>query len=887
VYKNQKQIKKNMKFSYNQTPEEIGSTLSSDLSSGLTSQLAQERLTQFGKNKITAQRQDSLFKTFIQQCADPLTYLLISAAFLIFFIGQTTDAAIIVGILLCNAIIGTLQEKRAHRLLQTLETMLISEAVVIRDGKKQILEHTLLVPGDLLIISAGERIPADARIVYSNNFSVDESILTGESETIGKRARALEGQNIPVYEQNNMIFQGTYVLTGYAHALVTATGNHTEVGKIHKNLNTIDTSAPLQKELELLSNFILQLTFIICASLFIIGLWSGKTITELIIMLTALLICIVPEGLPLIMTLVLVTGAYRMSKKNILVKHLKAIEGLGRADIIIIDKTGTLTKNEMMVSHVFTAGHSATVSGNGYTTQGEIHSAPDQMPFLHEMGIASILLNDTHIEHDATQNIYKVKGDPTQASALIFAKKLGLDEQTVQAAHKIHHLIPFDSSYRFKAVFFSTENTKCKAYIMGSPDVIFNHCYGDLTQAHEALQQFVQKGLRAIAFASMDYHYNPEHTQDYKKLISHNLTFLGLIGIQDTIKEDISDLVNIVKKNGIKIVMATGDHKSTAQHIAKQVGIYEPGDKMISGSEFAQMNDKRFLSMFKQISICARFTPEDKLRLIEVLKKDGHIVIMTGDGINDVPSLVAADVSITMNSIGTELAKESADIILLKDSFAHIVDGIILGKNIFYALRRTILYFLTSNAAEVFIVLIGLLVFKEVPLAAAHILWMNVLTDGLLDVSLAMEPAQTKQLTHYKTTPKHIIDLSMVVSMLVKSIPMALACVGIFAWYKPYGLMFAQTMTLLTLVFFQWFNALNCRSTKKSIFTLGVFSNPWLSAACGFVLGLQIIMIYAPFMNTVFKTTPLSLEHWIVACTVGSSIFIIHEAYKRIMYYQG
>lgn len=876
-----------MKCSYNQTPEEICSTLSSDLHTGLTSEQVHKRLTTFGKNKITSTKKDSLFTLFIQHCADPLTYLLCAAAALIFFIGQTTDAAIIVGILLFNAIIGTIQEKRAHKLVEKLETLLTSEAVVIRDGKKQIIEHALLVPGDLLLVSAGERIPADARIVYSNNFSVDESILTGESETIGKRARALEQTNLPVYEQNNIIFQGTYVLTGYAQALITATGNQTEVGKIHKKLNTIDTNAPLQKELERLSHVILQLTFVICTSLFIIGLWTGKTVTELIIMLTALLICIVPEGLPLIMTLVLVTGAYRMSKKNILVKHLKAIEGLGRADIIIIDKTGTLTKNEMMVSHVFTAGHSATVSGNGYTLQGEIHSTQEQIPFLHEMATASILLNDTHIEHDTTQNIFKVKGDPTQASAFVFAKKMGLDEATVQAAHKIHHLIPFDSAYRFKAVFFSTQTTKCKAYIMGAPDVIFNHCYGDLTQAHEALQQFVQKGLRVIAFASMDYHYNPEHTQDYKKLISHNLTFLGLIGIQDTIKEDISDLVKIVKQNGIKIVMATGDHKSTAQHIAKQVGIYEPGDKMISGSEFAQMNDKRFLSLFKNISICARFTPEDKLRLIEVLKKDRHIVIMTGDGINDVPSLVAADVSITMNSIGTELAKESADIILLKDSFAHIVDGIILGKNIFYALRRTILYFLTSNTAEVFIVLIGLLVFKEVPLAAAHILWMNVLTDGLLDVSLALEPAQTKQLTHYKTTPKQIIDRSMIVSMLVKAIPMALACVGIFAWYKPYGLVFAQTMTLLTLVFFQWFNALNCRSTKKSVFTLGLFSNPWLSAACGFVIGLQVIMIYLPWMNTVFRTTPLGLEHWIITCAVGSSVFIVHEAYKRIMYYQG
>jgi len=872
-----------MKYMYNYTIEQICATLQTNVETGLTSEQAQQRLQQYGINHIAHYTPPSLFSIFLQQFKDPLIFLLLIASGIIFLLGEYLDAYIIIGILIFNAIIGTIQERRTDLLLQQLKGYLISEAVVIRDDKKQILENSKLVPGDIIIVKAGEKVPADSRLVYANNFSVDESVLTGEAQAIGKRPQALEQENVPLYDQNNMIFQGTYVLTGYATAIVTATGSLTETGKLQKDIADISTSAPLKEDLEKLSSFILSLSFLICCILLIIGLATGKSITELLIMLTALFICIVPEGLPLVMTLVLITGAHRMAKKNILVKHLKAIEGLGRANVIVVDKTGTLTKNEMVVSSIFTNEHIATITGNGYYPQGDITALPDQLPLLHEIGVASLLLNDAQIEFISHLGTFKVKGDPTQAAAAAFAQKLGLSEQDIMQQYQVHHIIPFDSTYRYKAVFFSDPYEKnLRYFVMGAPDVIVAHCPQISAHAQQTLQTFLSKGLRVIGIASGTYSEQPEHKPEYKKLINNNLTFMGFLAIEDGIRENLKNIIRIAKNSGIKIIMATGDHKTTAQYIAEQVGIYQPGDKVITDIEFAKMNAKKFSQISDQVTVCARFSPQDKLRLIQLLKQQKYIVAMAGDGVNDVPSLVAADVSIAMGNIGTELTKQSADIILLQDSFKNIIDGIIQGKNIFKTLRRTILYYLSSNAAEILIMFFALICSLPLPLLAAQILWMNLITDGLLDIALAMEPEQDKVLTPYNSMSRTLLDKAMIMKMMFTAIPISIACLAIFLHYKDIDLAFARTMTLVTLAMFQWFNAWNCRSFKHSIFSIGLFSNTWLVGASITVFLLQIALVYTPWLQIIFRTVPLSLAHWGIIITLSSSILIVEELRKII-----
>ena len=872
-----------MKYIYNQTIQHICTALETNIQTGLSAKQAEDRLQKYGVNHIAHHQPPSIFSIFFSQFKDPLIFLLLIASGIIFFVGQYLDGCIIIGILLFNALIGTIQERRTDMLLQGLKEYLISEALVTRDSKKQILENTKLVPGDIVIIKAGEKVPADCRLVETNNFSVDESVLTGEAQAIGKRPDPIEQEDAPLYDQNNMIFQGTYVLTGYATAIVTATGSETQTGKLHKEVADISTHSPLQEDLEKLSSFILMLSIIICSSLFIIGLAADKSIIELFSMLTALFICIVPEGLPLVMTLVLITGAHRMAKKNILVKHLKAIEGLGRANVIVVDKTGTLTKNEMMVSSIFTHNDIATVTGDGYYPQGDIAASPDQLPLLHEIGVASLLLNDTQIEFVERLGTFKIKGDPTQAAATVFAQKLGLSEQELLQQFTIHHTIPFDSTHRYKAVFFSENESKAsKFFMMGSPDVIISHCSQVSLQAHQALQVFLSKGLRVVALASGSYQTHPEHALGYKKLLGKDLSFLGFLAIEDGIRDNLKSIIRIAKNSGIKIIMATGDHKTTAQYIADQVGIWQPGDSVITDIEFAKLTQKKFAQISSNLTVCARFSPQDKLHLIQMLKTQGYIVAMTGDGVNDVPSLVASDVSIAMGNIGTELTKQSADIILLQDSFKNIIDAIIQGKNIFLTLRRTILYYLTSNATEVFIMFFSLAWNLPLPLLAAQVLWMNLITDGLLDIALAMEPDQNKTLTRCTSKPQYLLNRSMIVKMFITAIPVSIACLSIFMYYQETDLALARTMTLLTLAMFQWFNAWNCRSFKHSIFSIGLFTNKWLVIASGAVLTLQIALVYAPWLQIIFRTVPISLAQWAIILAVSSSILIIEECRKAI-----
>lgn len=857
---------------------------------GLSEKQARELLQHYGPNALPEQPQPSLFWVFLTQFASPLIYILFLAALLIFLFGDNHfDAFLICGILLFNAVIGTIQEGRTHKILAGLKKFFVQDIVVIRDGKKQVIESKYLVPGDIIVVQDGQLIPADARIIESHELKVNEAMLTGESVAVHKKT-------------NDMLFNGTYVLVGWARALVVATGLSTELGKIHKTVEETQTEVPLAKQMQKLSWFIIWCVIGLCLLLLSLGILTGYPAKELIVMLTALFICVIPEGLPVVLTLVLVSGVYRMAKQRVLVKNMQAVEGLGHANVIVIDKTGTLTRNEMIVTQVYADNKRYTVSGKGYLVQGSVfHEGQEIVPdgVLHHMAQGLWLLNAETTTFFTQRNGSSLKGDPTQAALFVFAKKMGIAELTLEKEYTKIFEIPFASAHKYHATFYEHKG-KGIAFVAGTPEIVFKMVKANPTTMG-MLDAFLQEGLRIIAVAECHFTLAdiPEQvTKEYfEYLLMHNNTqFLGLCGIEDAIRPEAAHTISRARKAGFQIVMATGDHQRTALSIAKQVGIYREGDEAIDGPELEKLSDAQLQELIMHTTVFSRVNPEQKLRIIKAFHAQNYIVAMTGDGINDAPSLVAADIGIAMGGIGTEVAKEASDLVLLDDSVKNIISAIEEGRHIIYALRRVILYFFSTNLAEILIILFAFVVSILVPqlhlvfpLTAAQILWLNLVTDGFLDSALAMEKKEKALLFDQKWfgSHHHLIDGPLVTHMFFCAVPMALGSLLVFLLFSSVDIPLARTMTLLTLGMFQWFNAWNCRSETLSIFQLGWWSNIWLILATILVIMLQILLLYVPFLQTIFSTVPLNIYQWIFAAMISSSILWIEEVRKLIVRARG
>jgi P-type Ca2+ transporter type 2C len=929
-----------MKHAYQIEVSELIKILHTNPTKGLSSNSAQSLLKHFGLNELPEQKQPSWLWVFICQFASPLIYILILAAVLIYFVAHDRlDAFIIFGILLFNAIVGTIQEGRTRKILLSLKQLIVQECVVIRDGKKRVINATQLVPGDIIIIQAGQRVPADARIIESHNLRIDEAMLTGESNPIHKSNIILKNERA-LADRINMIYSGTYVLAGWARALVVATGINTEIGKIHQTVQQIQTDVPLAREMTRLSWWILYFILCFCGALFLFGLLIGQPIKELIVMLTALFICVIPEGLPVVLTLVLVNGVYRMAKQRVLVKNMQAVEGLGHANVIVIDKTGTLTRNEMIVSHVFADEKIWTVSGKGYYPEGSLFLDNKVLtkPFgsmehevrmetsplgsfgasieangvkketdLFKMAEGLSLLNTTTITLIGQQGTFSIKGDPTEAALFVFSQKMGINnEQLEQEFEKVYE-IPFEAKHKYHAAFF-IHNGDGIAFITGSPELIFKRSKASSSAQH-ALREFLSLGLRVIAVAIKNFDASAialeerqldptliqknasdqEKAHFFNQLITQDVIFLGLCGIEDSIRSEAPTTIAKARKAGFQIIMATGDHQRTALAIAKQVGIYKEGDEAIDGPELDTISDDQLKDIIIHATVFSRVSPEQKLRIINALHAHNLTVAMTGDGINDAPSLVAADIGIGMGGIGTEVAKEASDIILLDDSVVNIIHGIEEGRHTIYTLRRVISYFFSTNLAEILIILFAFLVgffyptlHLAFPLTAAQILWLNLVTDGFLDSALALEKKEKGLLFDQKWLKGglRLIDFNMIARILYAAIPMALGSLFMFIVYSQFDLLLARTMTLVTLGMFQWFNAWNCRSDTKSIFQIGLFTNRWLLLALAIVFILQLLLLHVPFLQKIFATQPLNIYQWIFIAIISSWVIWLEEIRK-------
>lgn len=859
---------------------------------GLTIEEASRRLKEYGQNKLPESKADSLAIIFLRQFRSPLIYILLAASAVVFAMGEIIDGSIILAVLIFNAIVGTIQEGKAQNTLLALKKFVETKATVLRDGREIIISDTEVVSGDIVILQEGEKVPADARVILSQNMKVDEAALTGESEPVHKVADELDfGTN--TQDKRNMIFKGTHIVAGNGRAVVTGTALDTAIGKIAKEISTIESEVPLKASIRYLSRLIIAAVLVISTSLFIVGVSSGKTAVEMFTTVVSLSVSIIPEGLPIVMALVLASGVWRMSKRNVLVKKLQAVESLGQARIIAVDKTGTITKNEMVIQKVYAGEKVFDIGGVGYEPTGSISldgreiSAANHPELLLAGKIGAFCAN-ARVMYGGEDKRWRIAGDPTEAAMLVLSQKLGFHKEDLEKESLPVGEIPFDYRLKYHAVLHN-ESDRNLLTVVGAPEVILelsetiwlNGKQKELTPAERKSLESVfykmsQEGLRVLAFAI-----GPDTSKTLEPEKVKNLVFVGFYGMKDALRSEVAGAMEKAMSAGIRVVMITGDHKVTAEAIARDAGIYREGDLIFTGQDIDALSEKELSEKLGLVSVFARVTPEHKLCIIKAYKARGEIVAMTGDGVNDAPSLVAADLGVAMGKVGTEVAKEASDIVLLDDNFGSIVSAIEEGRGIYKTIKKVILYLFSTSVGEVFTIAGALFIGIPLPILPAQIIWLNFVTDGFLDVALAMEPKEKGLLSgNFERPKKYLVDKLMTYRMFLMAIPMAVGALYLFTQYYETDIAKAWTMSLTVLAVFQWFNAWNCRSEDKSIFKTNPLSNKFLVGATLTVIVLQLFAVYNPLMQKILRTAPLEASDWLMIIAIATSIVMVEEVRK-------
>ncbi len=861
---------------------------------GLSLFEAEEKLRIHGPNALPTKKPDPLIKIIFEQFKSPVIYLLLIAALIVLVLGDVVDAIVIVSVLVINAGIGAYQEGKAQNTLRALENFVKTEATVVRGGDELVVSDENIVPGDIVFLKEGDKVPADARILEAYSFRVDESALTGESVPVSKTTEALEADEIPPADQKNMVFRGTFVVGGNAHVVVVKTGLDTVIGEISQELKQIDTDVPLKENIRKLSRVIIIGVIGVCLALFFLGIFKNFGIREMFATVVAISVSAIPSGLPMVVTIILASGVHRMSKRNALVRKLQAVEALGQASVIAVDKTGTITLNQMMVSKFYSDGRIFDVSGSGYNPEGEIIYDKKKIDFKKEklfelFGKVSVLTASAEVAYSEGDKIWKrVYGDPTEAALLVFAQKLGFHRESFLRENPILVEIPFDSSSRYHAV-VSRVGEKDFLATAGAPEMIVQIC-GKFLKSDKT-EKFLEKGkeeilsevsnlskqgLRVIALA---YNENPPEKIDPQNL--PDMIFLGLVAIEDTLREEVHLAVDKAHEAGIRTVMITGDHKETAKALAQRSGIWKEGDSVVSGDEIKSKTIPELKDMIPKTSVFARIAPEHKLKIIEAYRANGEIVAMTGDGVNDALSLAAADLGVSMGKIGTEVAKEASDIILLDDNFLSIVSAVEEGRSIYATIKKVVLYLFSTSIGEILAISAAMLLDLPLPLVASQIIWLNFVTDGFLVIALAMEPKENID-GKIKPGPKNLIDKPMLERMLIQGSVMMIGTIILFKYFLPFGYAHASTVALTLLAVFQWFNVWNCRTDKLSKNKLKI--TPALFWTILIVFVLQLLAVYTPALQSVLRTVPLNLVDWALIFLMGSFIVFADLLWKEFNY---
>ena len=847
---------------YQKTSQVTLEELSVSQDKGLSANEVSSRLKTFGPNILASKKKETLFDIFAKQFRSPLIYILIFAATLVIFLGQTTDAIVIITVITINAIIGTIQEGKARDSLERLKSLTRHKALVKRNGQEILIPSEDVVPGDILILHEGDRVPADARIIESESLTADEAILTGEAYPVAKIPDVIGKENLVLGDQKNMVFSGTSISSGFAEAIVIATGLDSELGKISKDLlETSQVPLPLEKKVIKLSHLIAVSVVIISSVVFIIGILRGIPLREIFTAVVGLSVSVVPEGLPVAVTIVLAKGVWRMAKAKAIIRQMAAVEAMGSADVLLVDKTGTITTGNMLIKQVFLDGDLLNVEGNGYIPEGDIKGPKSSLEKLKNiLGLVYLSLKADVVKEDGQ---WKPIGDSTEAAIAVLCQKAGLSKVDLSHQYKTLQAKPFDAKKRYIEAIFSKNKQKWNVFI-GAPDFLSR----DLKIDHRLESQYdklASEGLRVIGVAI----YKPA-----EKLFGY-----ALLAIAEEIRPNVNISINEAKNAGFRIVMMTGDFSATAKAIAQRVGIFKSGDKILTGMDVERLSKRELAEQTEKVSVFARISPVHKLEIVNAFKEKNHVVAMTGDGVNDGPALQAASLGIGLGS-GTQVAKDAADIVLVDNNFSTITKAIAEGRGIYLTLKKVILYLFSTGLGEVLSISFAILVGLPLPLVAVQIIWLNFVTDGFLVVALAQDPPEDNLLSQ-KVKSKNLVDGLMVERIFLMGFAMLVATLPIFYFYTVHSsLAYARSMALLILSMTQWFNVLNVRSKDQSIVRTPLNNNLFLLGAFVLIFLLQYLAIQTPVGNKLLHTTPLTVNDWLLAAVVSTIIIIVEEIRK-------
>ena len=838
---------------------------------GLSSEEAKERLAKYGPNLLKETPKKSPFLLFLKQFTDVLVLILIAAASISAFTGDVTDTIVIIFIVFLNATIGFTQEYRAERAMEALKKLETPVVTVIRDSSHTRLPSQDLVIGDIIELSAGEKVPADLRLIESYNLNVEEAALTGESLPVEKNTKSMEG-TVALADRKNMSFMGTIITYGRGIGVVTATGMDTELGKIaHLIQEAKDKKTPIQERLERMGKWLAVVALLLCAVIFTAGILRGEPMQLMLLTAISLAVAAIPESLPAVITIVLALGAYRMVKANALIRKLPSVETLGSVTTICSDKTGTLTLNKMSAEFIYTIDGLEKEWDKNDRITGKL---------LHAMA----LCNDANIEGD------KRTGDPMEIALLQAGIETGVTKEDAVMDYPRINELPFDSSRKRMSTIHKTPDNKYIAFVKGavdslleiSPYILTDIGVKEMGNADKEQiliynEEMASKGVRVLGFAYRD---------DKKPILpeeaERDLIFIGLVGLKDPPRDEARDAVFQCIDAGIRPVMITGDHPATAAAIAREVGILSANDRSITGKELADISDEEFYTIIESISVFARVQPEDKVRIVNALREKGHIVAMTGDGVNDAPALKGANIGIAMGITGTDVSKEASDMILLDDNFATIVRAIKEGRIVYDNIRKFVRYMLSTNSGEVLTMFFAILLGMPLPLLPIQILWVNLVTDSLPALALGLEPAERNVMKRLPRDPKEsIFSRGMWQHIIWVGFLMAAGVIFVM-WYelRNSDIRHMQSMAFFTLAMFQMFNVMAIRSERESLFTIGLFSNLKLLGAVLLTFTLQLLITYLPPFQKIFKTTSLSLLDLSLCLAVSFTVFIAVEAEK-------
>jgi Ca2+-transporting ATPase len=856
---------------------------------GLSADEAARRLIDHGPNELHAARRVSPWALLFEQFKNVLIIILLVATALSFFLGHELEAIAIAVIVLFAVLLGFVQEYRAERAIEALRQMAAPTASVIREGAEgEILAHDL-VPGDLILLAAGDKVPADVRLVEAINLQVEEAALTGESVPVGKHTTPLGDHELAVGDRKNMAYSGTTVTYGRGRAVVVATGMSTEFGKIARMLEGVETGkTPLQENLDKVGRKLAQAAFVVVVFIVALGLFHGQPFVEMFIFGVALAVAVVPEALPAVVTISLAIGVKRMVRRNALVRRLSAVETLGSTSVICSDKTGTLTKDEMTVRQIFVAGQVLEVSGTGYEPRGlfsQNGSTVEPYEPLLLLLRGATLASDARIERDVAEDRWHVKGDPTEGALIVAAGKAGLNKEDLQSLFPRTGEIPFTSETKRMTTLHSSP-AGVIAYSKGAPETVLDSCTRGWAKGGEAelsgagkaeildvAQEMASKALRVLAVA----YKRKAALEDAER----GMTFLGLLGMIDPPRQEAREAVERCEQAGIKAVMITGDHPLTARAVAQELGVLKTG-RVVTGPEIEIMEDEEFRRGVEEIEVYARVSPAHKLLVVTALQEKGHVVAMTGDGVNDAPALKKADIGIAMGITGTDVTKEASAMMLTDDNFTSIVAAVEEGRGIFSNIKKYLMYLLSSNIGEIGLMAGASLAGLPLPLSAVQLLYVNLATDGLPALALAVDPPEADLMRRPPRDPRTgIFTRPVVTLMLAGGLWSTVVNLGLFVWALNSGRSIKETMsmTFVSLVLIQFFKAYNFRSDRNSVLH-EPFANKWLNLAIVWELFMLGLILYVPFLQKAFGTFGLSMMDWLIIIVMAFTVSPVLELSK-------